>query len=263
MGGISLLMSPKVKAQLSWCQPTVINYGSTTPGITRVKFNEIDRNSATLEDYIYTRQLATIRRGSSGSITITYTMDEGICPNMNIRIWVDLNQNGVFEEPSELLVSKNKDFKYTYTSNLSVPLTAKFGVTRMRVAVKMSDDGGHTNPTPCNVPADPLQWHGEIEDYDLKILGATGEEELAAESVPMVSVYPNPAHDNLNVEFEKEINGRGTLSVLDLSGRTILEKDTPEGIRQQTIDIGAFGAGLYFLKINGTTQSRILKFFIE
>jgi subtilase family serine protease len=79
-----------------------------------------------------------------------------------VRIWVDWNKNGIFEEPSEIvgggLISKpanavnaTKPFSFPYT------IPANFtGATRMRIAMKR----GTTAPSPCG----DFQY-GEVEDY--------------------------------------------------------------------------------------------------
>jgi hypothetical protein len=84
-----------------------------------------------------------------------------------VRIWVDWNKNGIFEEPSEIvgggLISKpanavnaTKPFSFPYT------IPANFtGATRMRIAMKR----GTTAPSPCG----DFQY-GEVEDYYINAL---------------------------------------------------------------------------------------------
>jgi len=85
-----------------WCVPTtVLPYSIDMPGITHVVFNTIDRISSDLEDYpnnnyTNTGLSTSVVRGMTYSFSMTYTIDPSICPDMNLRVWIDYNHNYLF-----------------------------------------------------------------------------------------------------------------------------------------------------------------------
>jgi hypothetical protein len=78
-----------------------------------------------------------------------------------------------------------------------------------------------------------------------------------------LSVYPNPANRNLSFNYDFAGNGAATISVVDLLGKAVLQKElgkVASGNRTYTLDISALQSGVYFLELveNGTKSvSRI------
>ncbi len=175
---------------------------------------------------------------------------------MNLRVWVDLNRDGIFQS-SELLVSKDKDDSYNYKALLTIPLSATLGTTRMRVALKMSDDGGHTDPTPCNDPPDPLDWHGEIEDYDLQISDAVGIGEIAS-SMGTIQLFPNPCSNILNLGpvMNKEIEVFNELG-------SVVTSSTKSYSDRGELDVSQLPPGLYFIHMKDSDSGSYAKFIKE
>lgn len=79
------------------------------------------------------------------------------------RIWIDLNQNGVFEGEELLLDSgPNQD---AYQGSLTIPDTVPLGNTRMRVSMRFAGFTGTDRPEACQVFVE-----GEVEDYCVQLL---------------------------------------------------------------------------------------------
>lgn len=180
-----------------WCVPTtIIPYATTMPGITNVTINTINRTSVDMENYpnnsyVNTGLSTSLIKGSSYTVSITHTIDASICPDMNLRIWIDYNHDFQLNDVGETAITQDHHVAGTYTGTFTVPLAALAGSTRMRVTAKMSSLGGHTLPDPCDIPADPLGYHGEIEDYDVNISTASGIGETNS-LVSSFEVLPNP-----------------------------------------------------------------------
>lgn len=162
-----------------YCVPTTaIPYNANMPGIRLVQLNTIDRQSLDIENYpsnsyVNTGLSTTLEKGETYPISINTSVDATISPTMNIRVWIDYNQDFDLEDVGETVISVDHQYSGTYTGSFTVPLTALSGPTRMRVTSKMSDLGGHTLPTACDDPPDPYGYHGEIEDYTVEIMGTT------------------------------------------------------------------------------------------
>lgn len=265
---LSLVISSST-AQVSWCIPSVVPYGPTTPGITEFKLNSIDRISDDLEsmqsNYELTDKSTTLIRGQSYSISIKHTADASICPDMNLRVWIDFNLNGDLDDNGELVLSVDHHTPGTYTANFTVPLTAAIGQTRLRATAKMSNLGGHTPPTPCNIPPDPLGYHGEVEDYNITIESNTAVEEVNNE--PMFFIFPNPATDMLNIQLPKSDGVRtGYIELLNAAGERVDAMQANLASSQQGIcamHLANLPSGNYFIRVTANGVSAVKPFLIE
>jgi hypothetical protein len=113
--------------------------------------------------------------------------------------------------------------------------------------------------------------------YSLKIstsssnFRTTGDEEegistkeIIAEEVPLLKLYPNPAQDNLNIEFMSEANAQATVSVFDMTGRKVLgiEKETTEGINLLNLNTANLVKGNYIFQIQNNGETLHQRFVI-
>jgi PKD repeat protein len=170
-----LLLSTTVHAQ--YCMlPGQTPYSTLQPGITNFKLNTINRTSSNSESssavVVTTGMSTTLSPGQTYTIFITHSEDNQFFPGArnNLRVWLDYNGNFSFTDPGETILSKDLEFPATtYSAVFTVPGSAQTGTFALRATAKMSSDAGHTLPTPCNVPADPLGYHGEMEDYTVLI----------------------------------------------------------------------------------------------
>ncbi len=131
-------------------------------------------------DYISLVQLGTINNATGASPSPYYTyysaMSTNLLPNSNytitlspgtyssgnnISVWIDYNQNGVFETTEKLGNVAIPPTPATGTINFTVPTAATVGLTRMRVREVYSN----STIDPC------LSYsYGETEDYNINIL---------------------------------------------------------------------------------------------
>ena len=75
-----------------------------------------------------------------------------------------------------------------------------------------------------------------------------------------IVIYPNPASDILNVNYNLVEKDAATLLVMDFTGKVIVSSqiNNSKGLKQ--IDITQLASGIYFLKINIDGHSEIIKF---
>ena len=165
--------------------------------ITKVTFGAINSTSGKSTYTDFTTKSTDMAKGITANISLTtgfsyYTWDE------YWKVWIDYNQNGIFEEPSEIAFQgiKNKPPNGTSTSTLNgtvdIPTTATLGQTRMRVTMKR---GAYA--TPCEtIP------FGEIEDYTINIIPGVGGEadlELTASANP-ATIGSGTVHYTVNLK---------------------------------------------------------------
>lgn len=207
-----------------WCVPSVVPYNANMPGITNVTFNSINRTSPDLEssssNYVNTGLSTTVTRGSAYNFSMTFNVDAQICPEMNLRVWIDFNVDGQLDDPGETVLSADHQMPGTYTATITIPSAATLGNTRMRVTSKMTDNGGHTLPSPCNVPADPIGYHGGVEDYTINIVDASGINEVD-NNFCSLSISPNPATEIVTLSYE--LNAAATIKaeVINMTGENV------------------------------------------
>ena len=75
-----------------------------------------------------------------------------------------------------------------------------------------------------------------------------------------VSVYPNPATNNVTVSVEG-LNGKAQLSVIDMSGRTVMSTTMDDSNVQ--LNVSTLAQGTYFVRIQGENISTVRKLIVK
>ncbi len=268
-----LLAGFAISASAQYCMlPNRNAYSQYQPGIIKFTLNDIERISGNVENglnappIVVTSDTTELVRGQTYTIMIDHTEDPVYFPGArnNIRIWVDYNQNFSFAEAGETALSQDFKSAGTFTGTITIPASAPLGYTRLRATAKMSSDVGHTIPTPCDVPADPLGYHGEIEDYTLHIVEATSIDAVANQNL-VESVYPNPATNNLTVTLKDKRQSLDRIQIFSITG-TLMFSQTPvtsrPGVYEVNLQEYALVPGSYVLRLctkNETSFYRFLK----
>ena len=160
-------ISTTIQITLSYCTYNITNNDPT--GITSVTFGTISNTSIGNPAYSdFTTQSTTVEQGGVYQLNVKVNTDGNW--TVNTKVWVDWNQNYVFEVGEEYSLGSALNTTNGITSlsplNITVPSGATLGETRMRiVSVEASD------PVPL---ACGTQLYGEAEDYKLSIIPPTG-----------------------------------------------------------------------------------------
>jgi hypothetical protein len=64
-----------------------------------------------------------------------------------------------------------------------------------------------------------------------------------------VTLWPNPAQDELNIETQGGIAEPGKLTILDSDGRIVLEQSYQFNLQKSNVDLSRVGPGLYTVVI--------------
>ena len=258
---VTLLLGSSAFAQ--WCTPTATPttmnaYSSSAPVITNVTLNTINRTSlaSSHELYIYTQVGTSLAQSSSHAFSMTWTKDIPVCPEQNIRVWIDWNQDGDFTDSGELAYTLSNSTFAATSGTINVPATATLGLTRMRVAMKMVPNCGHTLPDPC-VPPESVGWHGEIEDYDITITAPTGINEVI--KTKNLNLFTNK--EGLQVEYFLLENSNVQLNIYNVYGQKVNSFSAEQqnvGEQKMIVSNSAFtSAGIYFatLTVDGKSYT--------
>ena len=241
--------------------------------IARVKMDGVDQSSGKSPYSDFTGQTINVNAGTPVGLTLEtgfsyFTFDE------YWKVWIDYNQNGIFEEATETFVSLVAPRPADGTPLQSVNTTAFIQggfmqdfTTRMRVAMKRG-----SSPTPCETFA-----FGEVEDYSIHIAPGGGQSRpdlslinfLTASSGAQGAVVPftfdlknsGTANATGNYTIGAYLSTDGQLGANDVLVGTIQTGNTPIGTIQNVQGAlavpGNFAPGNYFLFLKADVDNTI------
>lgn len=147
-----------------------VNLGySGTYRINKVNIGDINLNKASIGENTnfyndYSTLSTDLTPGLDFSGTIEYKKG-GYTNSASISVWIDYNQDGFFDDIDEKvyqqMISDNSSSGTINLSNISAPIDALTGKTRMRIAIKQNG----TPSSSCNFD----NQSGEIQDYSIII----------------------------------------------------------------------------------------------
>lgn len=183
-------------------------------------------------------------QGEEYTATVTTQADQGD----NVAIWIDFNDDGVFDE-SEMVGAGYLDVSTDVS--ISIPEDAGIGDHRMRVMVAF--DADPNNPEefdPCNLAEADF---GETHDYTVEI----GEMSVENHDFENFTYYPNPVESQLTLKAGEQIENA---TVYNLLGQKVLNVN-PNTLQTQ-VDMENLETGIYLMRVtvNGTQKSfRVIK----
>lgn len=184
---------------------------------------------------------ATLAAGQAYQI-YTSTSSEAV-----IGIWLDANQNNIFE-PQEYKQLVNS-MSTQNTTSFTVPASAMNGNTKMRIRSRAYGSSIAANNA-CTTFGS-----GETRDYTVNITGsqlATNEN-----SVDHISkIYPNPTADFLTIEDRTSIL---SVEIYTAEGRKISGQQVNN--TRVSVDLSEYVPGIYMVKVFTKAGSRTFKIY--
>ncbi len=218
--------------------------------ISNVTFAGINNNStsnAGYEDFTLGTP-ASVVAGQSYPLSVTTA---GGFSTDQVLAWVDWDHNSVFDA-GEIIFSSAVGIG-PFNGNVTVPLTATAGTTRMRVRLHDTYVGANypntPNPTPCDTST-----YGQVEDYTVDMIGIITGAPGLSESV--FGVYPNPT-DGTMIVRTGNLHGSVLIEVMDALGRVAYaEQRMVAKSSSMPISLaGHLAKGTYVLRMS-TTDTR-------
>ncbi|MEL6867009.1 MAG: GEVED domain-containing protein, partial [Bacteroidota bacterium] len=140
--------------------------GFTFGDIVNAPQPDATKKSAPIGDY--TSLYTVVNRGNSYPFEIDAVLNWiPVSYDHTWRIWIDLNRDGDFDDPDEMVFDESRNFTVYDLINedvdntILIPETAEIGQTRLRVGMVRNN----TTPDPCEGPS----FFGEYEDYTVFI----------------------------------------------------------------------------------------------
>jgi hypothetical protein len=232
--------------------------------ISRVKINTLDKFSDKSTYSDFTGLNTELVKNVPYMMTLNATFSWETFPEY-WKVWVDLNKNGVFEEPGELVLQKMvpapqaAGSTISITETVNIPLSALTGATRMRVSMKRG-----AYPGPCEVLP-----YGEVEDYTIIIQQGTNISDPTdraadfdnTEVIPSpvqassfdflkdMTLNPNPATTEIFVHLAGTIPDKTSLVVCDAYSRELLTNPVEVDLSEYRFDISDLVPGYYVVYI--------------
>ena len=147
--------------------------------------------------------------------------------NDKVKVWIDYNQNGVFED-SEMTLLTYASITSS-TGNITIPSDALLGNTRMRI--RLARQANAASIVACG----NISGQGRTQDYTINVAAPT--QATASVSKNSVSVYPNPFQDVLKIS---DVKGVKSISVSDASGRQVKTMKTSAELTLSDLKTGMY-----------------------
>jgi len=206
---------------------------ANTEYIRRVILGDIDYQSVAGEGYTFVADQTTdLVIGQSYPIQC-YPGFPAQAFNQNFRVWIDCNNDGIFQSPEERLFDAAEPTQTLAEGTITIPENAIPGYVRMRVAMRYAQFSS-TEPLICG------EWdYGEVEDYCVTLTSIISVAEQTQGD--RLSVFPNPADEELFVTLKGK-TPNAPIRIYDVRG--VLVKSEMLQVNQ-SIDISNLSPGLY------------------
>jgi hypothetical protein len=239
-------------ASSSYC--TSRGQSASQEWIRRVRANGFDRSSGNDGGYYDATNLVATMDKNAYNLIYFQAGRTGGSRRFYWRVWVDLNQDGDFDDSGELRVSGYSNSTRLLYAYMLIPSSALSGQTRMRVSMRY---GGY--PQPCQTYS-----RGEVEDYTINIVGSTQEGadvENRDEPINDWSLAPNPTGDETTLRFQASEICNLDIRITDMYGREVRSMTYEAGAGHHFVELPSqdLETGHYFVQVGYHDKVKILR----
>ena len=168
-----------VPAPVSACTPTSSNTGNFAQTVSSVSFGTITSTTSALTNTAYTDLTCTQNTvlATGGTYPLAVTINAGASAAESLNGYIDWNNNGVFEDPSERVItgSTAASSSITLNANVTVPGGA---VPNTLLRMRIYGEAGTLSATERTCGA--AFFVGDVEDYGVYVSGTVASVSIAA-----------------------------------------------------------------------------------
>ncbi len=194
---------------------------------------------------------ATLSRGSSYSLSVTTSA------NNIISVWIDYDQNGIYDANEWNQVCTTSVANTATTINVDIPWGIPGGLTGMRIRSRAVNNTNNGTSSCLNFGS------GETEDYLVTIdIGNAVKNTLASN---LLSIEPNPANEYVKVSFLNSSAEDAKLKLFGVDGKLVMEEAIAKSETRYSkiIDVRNFPKGIYFIQLIGSSSLLTKKLVVE
>lgn len=216
--------------------------------VSEVTVNEVSKSSSKSVYSDFTSTQFSLGKDGNNNISLTAKYSY-VTADAYWRVWVDYNQNDIYEADEVLFeqivaapANGSDVTSVAQGSNISIPVSALNGSTKMRVIVSRD-----VFAEACGTIA-----FGEVEDYTV-LIGASSanlneEQHTFITDPQLVSLTPNPATDQVEIGLSKMEGQDFELMISNQLGQVLLHQSfEANGADIFTYDTSALPTGVYFV----------------
>ncbi|MFM7668202.1 MAG: T9SS type A sorting domain-containing protein, partial [Bacteroidota bacterium] len=183
--------------------------------------------------------------------------------------------NFVYEEESAPLIVASNNLNTNLVMQLQTPVNMLANTTYLAVVgsftggLKVANAGTSEPQTSFfldgnDIVNSTLYYQTSTPYVRLNFDPSVGLDEESSE-INGISLYPNPANNETNIEFNLQSKSDVTITVADLSGKTVSTTELTNvlnGANSAKIDCASLNSGIYYVTIN-TNNSSVTKKFVK
>jgi GEVED domain/Secretion system C-terminal sorting domain len=228
-------------SQISYCSPTFSNgcFSWNTKEVTVGTISwALGFDDCSISDY--TSQQTDLAKGEPHPMTV---VNGAWC---GTGVWVDLNQDGTFDDSENLYYMYEASELQTYSFDITIPSTTENGLYRMRVVTGWGSDC--FNVSDNGYGACGSYQYGSFQDFTINVTTAIGVAENADLNSTALKMSPNPVNES-SILTVTGINNGGAYAIMDQMGRQVLTGRLTSG--QSILNLEHLATGVYIINIIG------------
>lgn len=216
-------------------------------------------NGATLISYPY--------RGSYNQLFYVQPQTDGtyIIENVTSEKNLSINSQNALAQPYQWEADANKvnhRWQITYTTDGYFKVISKFSGQALQAGTSAGESGIKSPIVQNNYRLnDPYkQWNfrilGSVVDKTVQTLASTTES-VSAEKTAVLTIFPNPAQNQVTVAYPLADGEQAQIKLLNLTGIELMNQ--PAQATQTVLDVSQLGTGLYLINLQTNTGKRLVQ----
>jgi hypothetical protein len=198
-------------AQISYCSPTFAN-GCFSWNTKEIAIGSISWSLGVEDCSVsdYTALQTDLTKGVAHPMTV---VNGAWC---GTGVWIDLNQDGAFDDAENLFYMYEASELQTYSFDITIPGTTANGLYRLRVVTGWGSDCFNVGDN--GYGACGSYQYGSFQDFTVNVTTAIGVEENITFSPSDISISPNPVNESAMLTVGGSVNGSSYV-ILDQMGK--------------------------------------------
>lgn len=209
-------------------------------------------------------------------LLVTPTLDLTFGKNMELSFWVayatQTSDADLITEKLKVWSSTDCGKTWLMRKDISGGELVTAGVAEMGYQPQSGDWRQFTYPIASSLQTDHVRFKFEYTSGlfsndifidDINISGNVGIDELSQSG--SMTLMPNPAADLLTIEFDLASSKEGTISFIDMTGRTLFTQQVVAGTQMMEFDLDRMGlsSGVYLVQLKHANGQRVERLVVR